>query len=307
MAGPPTLRHEATLFRTPIASFSSAELAGFGPVFVKRPALPDRDSQARFVHEVRLLESLRHRNLPVFAGAGADEQGPFVAHQWVDSTDFADVARICHSARVPIPMELSLYILGEVLEALDHVHGFAAGGRSWEIVHRNVAPDEVLVGRDGVVRLTDFSVASSVFAPRAPQGTLFGKPSYMSPEQARGEPADARSDLFAVGIQLYEFVTGLRPFRGADGAAVLQAVRLGTIVPPRERNRYLPVPLAAFLTRALEPDPGDRFQSAREMRDELRRVAADNFPQVAHETDLATFLRRLPAVPRHGGTSRTTH
>jgi serine/threonine-protein kinase len=178
-----------------------------------------------------------------------------------------------------VPRALVAWIGGEVLRALEHAHGQG-------VVHRDVSPHNVLVARTGAVKLSDFGIAKLESSECS--GTVKGKIAYLSPEQAAGQPVDRRSDLFSLGVVLYELLTGARPFRGGTDAEVMASVIGGRMAP-------LPAgDLERVVTRMLARDRGQRFASA---ADALRAlVATACFPKAGMD-DLASFLVEVERMP----------
>ena len=161
------------------------------------------------------------------------------------------------------------------------------------IVHRDLKPANILITRDGQVKILDFGLAMRVSSPgdeTAPAtgitetGTTVGTAAYMSPEQARGEPVDARSDLWSFGVVLYELATGVRPFDGPTTASVFAAILEKTPVRVRERNPELPADLERIIGRLLEKDLEVRYQTAADVRADLRRVVRDSSATTARVT-----------------------
>jgi hypothetical protein len=178
-----------------------------------------------------------------------------------------------------------------VAEALDHAHRKRdAAGRDLAIVHRDVSPQNVLVGYEGEVKLIDFGIAKAANkASRTQAGILKGKFGYMSPEQVRGLPVDRRSDVFALGIVLYELLTNERLFVADSDFAVLEKVRAVDVVPPRAFTPQLPEALERTVLRALARDPADRFAWASELQESLARV--EHGAEAVTQRDLARFMK----------------
>ena len=230
----------------------------------------------RFRREARTLGALNHPNIVTLHAVEESEDGPFLAMELVQGRPLSReiVSGGMPSGRV---LELGLTIAGALAAA--HARG---------IVHRDLKPDNVMLGDDGRLRLLDFGLATTHAAlrgdlgPDTPTqavgddltrpGTILGTVAYMSPEQAQGQPLDPRSDVFSLGIVLYELATGVRPFTGADQVSVLAAILR---VPPPPCERVSPAVssrLGAILHRCLEKDPARRFPSAVELHAELLRL-----------------------------------
>jgi tRNA A-37 threonylcarbamoyl transferase component Bud32 len=177
----------------------------------------------------------------------------------------------------PLPLGESADIVAQIASALDHLH--ARG-----IIHRDVKPANVLVGADGRVKITDFGVARSADPSATLETEIYGTPHYMAPEQVRGDAVDARTDVFALGVLVYEMLTGDRPFLGATVAEVAHNILYGRLQPPAIRGVPLPLALQEVLARALANDPAERYQTAGALADDLRALAARGAELEAAET-----------------------
>jgi tRNA A-37 threonylcarbamoyl transferase component Bud32 len=250
---------------------------------VRRERASDPRFIDMFVREARLSMSFAHKNIvPVFDfGRAGDEL--FLVMEYVDGVDLAAVlARAGEQATPPDPLVIA-FIGEEACQALSYVHeavGLATGAA---VIHRDVSPANVLLSYSGEVKLLDFGLATSdteIGSDRRVRGT----PAYMAPEQARGEPLDPRTDVFALGLVLWEALAGRRAYAGSDPAAVLALARRAE-VPPLEEARA-PAPLRAIVERATRAAPDDRFADARAMQ-----LALDEFLVDAR----AARERRTPA------------
>jgi serine/threonine protein kinase len=175
-----------------------------------------------------------------------------------------------------------------VCEALDYAHEKRdAQGAPLGIVHRDVSPQNVLVGFDGAVKLIDFGIAKAeTKLSKTQSGVLKGKFSYMSPEQVKGLAVDRRSDVFAAGVLLWELLCGRKLFAGDSDLAVLEKVRSAEVAPPRTLRPDLPEPLERIVLKALAADPAARHQRAIDLHDDLVPFAAGFGPR-----QLAAWLR----------------
>jgi tetratricopeptide (TPR) repeat protein len=170
-----------------------------------------------------------------------------------------------------IPPWVGAYTISEVGKGLHYAHERKEGGTPLEIVHRDVSPQNVLLSYEGAVKIADFGIATANLF-RDEVGIIKGKFGYMSPEQARGEKVDRRSDIYALGVILHELLTG-RPLHGSlSGDSLLEAVRAGVVEPPSMFARDVPPELETLVMRALAKNPEDRFQSARDMSAAISRA-----------------------------------
>ena len=244
------------------------------PVAIKR-ILPHLSQDKRFVEmlirEAQILSLLRHRTLVQIYDVGLGPDGNyFLVMEYVDGTDLGAVYESLEEERKRLPVDLALHIAAEVCEGLDCAH--AAQGREGEplhIVHRDVSPANVLLSRSGEVKLTDFGIAKRAEEVTG-HGGVRGKYGYISPEQADNRKVDARSDIYSVGIVLFELLLGHRLFSGMVDFEALRTVRDGRIPRPREIDPEIAPELEQILLTALAPDPADRFPTARELGSRLR-------------------------------------
>jgi len=212
----------------------------------------DPDFLARFRDEARAAASLSHPNIVAVHDFGEDESGPYIVMELVEGQDLASIIRETGALAPRQAARVSAEV-GKALHAA-HVRG---------IVHRDVKPSNVLVGRDGRVKVADFGIARALTESQLTlPGTTMGSVHYFSPEQARGEPATVASDIYSLGIVLYEALTGQRPFSG-DGAAAVALARLTTTPPrPSALRPGVPPELDSIVLRAMALDPGQRFPTA---------------------------------------------
>jgi serine/threonine-protein kinase len=212
----------------------------------------DPDFGSRFRQEAHNAASLNHPSIVSVYDYGQDPAGPFIVMELVEGEDLASIIRRSGA----LPPRQAARITAETARALEAAH--ASG-----IVHRDVKPGNVLISRDGRVKVTDFGIARAVAeAQMTLPGTTLGSVHYFSPEQARGEQATASSDVFSLGIVLYELLTGQRPWEGDTAAAVAMARLAGPVPDPSTRRAGIPPELAAITRRALAMEPGDRWSSA---------------------------------------------
>ena len=236
-----------------------------------------------FLDEAKLAARIRHPNVvptldvvaaPV-AGA-APHGGPqavelLLVMDYVAGVSLAQLCQLASAADAPIPLPIAARIVVGALRGLHAAHEARdEQGEPLAIVHRDVSPQNVLVGSDGIARLLDFGVAkASSRLSETRDGEIKGKVAYMSPEQVRGKPVDRRTDVYAAGVVLWEVLTGKRLHRGENDASTIEHVLYGTIASPRLHAPGLPVALDEVVLRALQREPGDRFPTAKEMADAL--------------------------------------
>ncbi len=256
------------------------ELGGQRLVAVKQ-ILPTLGAHPQFaemlIHEAKLAALLDHANIAQVYDLGRADERLFIAMEYVEGFDLNDLLRRCTKQKVAVPIELALSILCDTLRGLDYAHRrTAADGTPLGIVHRDVSPSNVLVSFDGQVKVCDFGIAH---ANALVEGSgerletaeaLKGKAGYMSPEHARGEPVDARADVFAVGILLWELLAGRRMYRQVDGGpSLLEQAKRGDIPPLPERGLTNEDVLHKIAMKALAKNPADRYPSAAAMLREI--------------------------------------
>ena len=281
------------------------------PLFASDPLFVEM-----FVAEARLASKLNHANIVQIFDFDRHDDTFYLAMEYVRGHTLADAAQRARELSVSIHPLLAAQIGAEVARALGFAHRLAEGSEPLHIVHRDVTPHNVLVAYEGAVKLTDFGIAKSG-ARASTVGALKGKFAYMSPEQSRGEPVDARTDVFALGITLWELLTSSRLFGAESDVAVLRAVQQREVVPPQQLNPLVDDVLGGIVTRALERAPEARYQSALELERALSRYIVGT-ARAPEETDVGLWMRELfpleatraePTVPspgRSGGQASTS-
>jgi serine/threonine protein kinase len=241
------------------------------------PHLADAEYVQRFRDEAKVVVKLSHGNLvPVF-DAGQVGGEIFLAMEYVEGKDLRAVWNRCAKKGVAFPVDVAVYIVKELCRGLAYAHGFG----ELKLVHRDVSPPNVLISFAGEIKLTDFGLANSTLkVEKTAPGVIYGKVSYMSPEQARGESLDGRTDLYAAGIVLWELLTGRQLFPPGESQPqdlVLRA-RNPKVDPPSRRAPRVPGRLDEVVLKALAPDRDDRFQNGEEMRAALAGWLATEAP-----------------------------
>ena len=208
----------------------------------------------RLMQEAEVTAALEHPHIVRMLGLQRDGQGRLCLV--MELVEGVDLARLMRAARVPL--SATVYIVGALVRALDHAHEH---GR---VVHRDVSPHNVLLAWDGTVKLSDFGLARDIGRGPTTGGLVRGKVNYLSPEQAQRAVLDGRSDLFSVGVILYELLTGRLPHGGTEGEIVAQILGQEPFVEPRTLCPELPAALSELAMKLLERERSKRFQSARE-------------------------------------------
>src|SRR5215218_1953587 len=231
--------------------------------FLQARLRADDSAAERFRREARTVAALEHPNICTVHEIGETEDGQlFIAMPLYDGETLQSrIARACDAG---LAVDEAVAIAAQVARGLAKAHG--AG-----VVHRDVKPSNAFVTDDGVVKLLDFGILKLMDATVTGTGggTMLGTVAYMSPEQARGATLDHRTDLWSLGVVLYEMLAGQRPFPGEAASVVLEAIRYGKFLPLATHRPDLPPALAAIVDRALAPAPDARYQSAQEMERDL--------------------------------------
>lgn len=244
-----------------------------------------------FIGEARLASRLNHANVVQIFDFGKHGDSYYLAMEYVRGASLWDLRRRCREQGTPFPPTLAAEIIAQTARGLQYAHALTDNGQRLGVVHRDVTPHNVLLSFDGAVKLTDFGIAKATSSHTSP-GMLKGKFAYMSPEQSRGEPVDARTDVFALGIVLWELLTGGRLFDGDSDLAVLRAVQEALIPPPSRMNPEVPQELSDIVMKALARPLEERFQSAFELDKALATWVLRN-AQSVEDTSVAQFLQQL--------------
>ncbi|MFT3922938.1 MAG: serine/threonine-protein kinase [Myxococcales bacterium] len=227
-----------------------------------------------FIEEARVCSELDHANVVQVHDFGVDNSGYYLVMEWVDGVHLGQYVKSFTDRGVPTPWRQVAAIMAQVLSGLAAAHERVdASGNLAPIIHRDVTPHNIMISVSGVAKLTDFGLARAVDRARMTSPDVVkGKLSYLAPELARGRPANERSDLYAVGIVLWEALTGERLYWADTDAERIRKVREGEVPPLRDKRADLPAELVAVVDRALDHDPEQRFESADDMSHVLLRV-----------------------------------
>jgi serine/threonine protein kinase len=272
-----------------------AGASGFSRKVVVKVVKDELDAGLKqaLLDEARLAASLVHRNIVPVLDLEESGERRVVILEHVDGIDLRQLLE--RNKKLPWPQ--AVFIVSEVVAGLDYAHRKTdAAGRPLSIVHRDVSPANILLSWEGEVKLTDFGVAKFARSSDGSLGGLKGNLGYMAPEQARGEFVDGRADLFALGVVLYEALTGENPFRARTDLITLSRLREGHVPPlPPE----LPTALAEVVARATAPDPRVRFASAAAMREALVHLPGQPADPARQLSALLADSRAQPAI--HAG------
>jgi TRAP transporter TAXI family solute receptor len=278
------------------------------PVALKvlRPELMlHEERRLRFMREARAAAAVSHPNIATIYEVGEEGGVVFIAMECVQGKRLRDLI-----AGRPMAIGEALRVATEITEGLAQAHHM-------HVIHRDLKPENVMIGADGRARILDFGLAklleardavadltpsqvATISAEITRQERLLGTPTYMSPEQARGAPTDARSDLFAFGSILYEMVTGRPPFRGKSTTDTLSAIVRDEPIPALQLNRQVPQELERIIRKCLEKDPADRYQHADDLAVDLRCLQRARAPSAQRIVGAISSqnIRGLPRLAR---------
>lgn len=249
-------------------------MAGFEKDVVIKRLKPELAADPRmvemFLDEARISALLNHPNIVHIYDVGEEGGAPYIAMEMIVGEELTDLCRrgLAHGQFLPLPHAVDL--MRQAARGLGYVHAKRGGrGEGLDIIHCDISPTNLLVTEDGSLKIIDFGIARARNQTRRNQGALPGKLSYMSPEQAKQAPLDHRSDIYSLGIVLYEITVGKRLFRGR-AEDVVARLRQGDVQPPTFARKEYPGALESIVMRALEPHPEDRYESAYDMADELQ-------------------------------------
>ncbi len=245
-----------------------------------------------FLDEARLAASLHHTNIVQVHDIGQEDGEYYFAMEYVHGEDLRTLLSKLNDTDTHLPLEHVVTIISSVAAALDYAHEQVGPDRKpLHLVHRDVSPANVIVGYDGNVKVVDFGIAKAAHrSTETHSGTLKGKISYMAPEQCLGEAVDRRSDVFSLGVVLYELYTVRRLFKASSDYLTMTAIVSGKVPPPSRHRPDIPAGLEAIMLKALARDPADRYQTADEMRIALDRFATAKGLRTSI-TALADYMR----------------
>lgn len=256
---------------------------------------PKLASEERFVEmfsrEAKLALLLDHPGIVRTLDSGEAVGRFFIAMEYIPGHDLAAVLKRCHETSRRLPVPHGLYVIASVARALSYAHRLTGkSGRPLNIVNRDVSPANIRIAYDGAVKLLDFGIAQAAVQISSEIGVLKGKFAYMSPEQIRGLPVDARSDLFSLGVVAHEVLTGERLFREESEFALMEKVRSAPIRPPSAYDKRVPLEADAAVMRMLERDTARRAADGDAVAAELEPLLAN---YQFEPSEMGRFVRQL--------------
>lgn len=250
-------------------------IEGFEQVLAVKRILPHLSSDEEFVNmfiaEAKLVAQLTHKNIAQIYDFGMIDQNYFISMEYIRGKDLKAILKKVSLERRKLPAGIAVFIAKEVATALSYAHKQKDNtGKDLNIIHRDISPQNILVSYEGEVKIIDFGIAKASTHSKTTTGMLKGKLSYMSPEQAWGKPVDHRSDIFSLGVVLYEMLTGRKLFHGDSEVGTLELIRKTRIEPlPSAVNMDMPSGLEAKVLKALAREASERYQNASDMELDL--------------------------------------
>ncbi|HWB76404.1 MAG TPA: serine/threonine-protein kinase [Nannocystaceae bacterium] len=271
---------------------------GFEKLVVLKRVLPqyaeNREFMRMFLDEARLAATLDHSNVVHVYDIGEHAGNFFFAMEYVHGQSLLKLMRQITNARRWLPLEHALSIIIGTCTGMHYAHEkIGLDGTPLGIVHRDVSPPNILISYDGSVKVADFGIAKAAIATSTTAvGTLKGKIPYMSPEQCRSTPLDRRSDIFSIGILLYELTVGRRLFQAETELGIIHKIVNGIVPPPSQLLRGYPEDLERIVYRALQIDPEHRYPTARALQVDLEEFARE-YKLPISSARLATFMEEM--------------
>ena len=270
---------------------------GFEKTVVLKRILTQYSADPQFrnmlLDEAHISMTLQHGSIVQVLDLGVAAGRYFLALELVDGWDLEKILQRAYKAEMVFPTALGLYVVAETCRALAYAHGKSRDGKPLGIVHRDISPNNVLLSGEGEVKLADFGIAKAQRKrEQTAAGVIKGKVAYMSPEQARGEAIDRRSDIFSVGSMLYRMMTDRLPFEANNDLESLLRVQKAEFAAPQDAKPTLGASVAAIIRRAMRLHPAERYQTADEMLAEVERVLRTEFHS-AGQTELKSWLEQL--------------
>ncbi len=237
--------------------------------------------KARFQREAQAAGVLGHPNIVTVYDFGEDQGILYLAMEFLEGKS---LQKLVEEQNV-LPIETIIPIYEQVSSALDRAH-------EHKIVHRDIKPANIMILASGLVKVTDFGIAKMMSLGMTQAGQILGTPNYMSPEQVKGRPVDGRSDIFSLGVILYELVTGEKPFGGQNITTVIYKIMNENPIPPRELDATIHPGLSYVIGKALAKNPDERYQTCRELIEDLR-----NYKNLGGTTGPgATVVMKVPPI-----------
>ncbi len=271
-------------------------LEGFERHVVLKRIKPEHAQDLRFIRmlldEARVAANLHHQHIVQVHDIGESDGDYFIAMEYLHGEDVRTILLTASRSRQHVPLGYAMAIVSAAAAGLHYAHERRGPDKQpLGIVHRDISPSNILVGYDGSIKVVDFGLAKASARQESRTGSLKGKVSYMSPEQCRSAEIDRRSDVYSLGVVLYELATTTRLFKGTNDYLVMDQIVNGRVPPPRSRRPDLPNELSAVIMRAIAPDPERRFATADELRRAIDQVA-EKLGLTASSSAIAAYMRQ---------------
>lgn len=258
-----------------------------------------------FLNEARIAARLMHPNIVQVFDVGESHGALYLAMEYVHGRDFNELLKRLRGRRIGLPLAAACYVVREIAIALDHAYWSKdIDGKQLGVVHRDVSPHNVMLGFDGSVKLLDFGVAMSGLT--GADTMVVGKWMYMSPEHTRNKNVDHRSDLFSLGVILYESCAGRAPFASAHAKETVRKIREGDYIPVQRHAPEIPDRLAALVDGLLAPDPDRRPQHGQQLAEALSDIAREGALEVTGRHIARLMAEVFPEGVGQGGTGQVS-
>jgi|GEM_PF-1757725 len=270
-----------------------SSVEGFEKVLAIKKILPhlssDGDFITMFINEARIAAQLTHENIVQIFDFGKFEESYYLAMEYVWGKSVQAIQ--AGGDQESLPINLALYAISRAGMGLDYAHRKKNGDETLQIIHRDISPQNILISYEGEVKLVDFGIAkAAVQSSETKSGVLKGKIPYMSPEQVTGGQVDHRTDIFSLGVVLYELLTGRRLFDGSSEFEMIEKVRSCDIPPPSHHVPAIPKRVESIVLKSLEMEPEKRYQRAEDLHVDLMRYLDDERTYLG-PSDLRNFMR----------------
>lgn len=253
--------------------------------------------EERFYREAKSAGRLNHANIVTIYDVGETEDIAYIAMEYLEGESLREML----DSGVVLPIETIVHIVSGVAGALSYAH-------ENQVVHRDIKPANIMITSQRDVKIMDFGIAQIPTGSRTQHGTVLGSPKYMAPEQVASEPTDGKTDIFALGVVLYEMLTGVTPFKGDNLSAIMFKVLHMEAPPPSKVNPRVPPVFDRIISRALAKKPADRYPSARDLARDLKNHSAGDWSGAAQPGDdlppsvplsaRAAHVNKTPANPQ---------
>jgi serine/threonine protein kinase len=290
------LKHLASGGMADVLLGRSDGIEGFERHVVLKRIRPELARDQRFIRmfldEARVVATLHHQHIVQVYDIGESDGEYFIAMEYVHGEDVRKILSTASRQRTHVPLGYAIAIVSAAAAGLHYAHERrGADKQPLNIVHRDVSPSNILVGYDGSLKVVDFGIATASMRQETRSGTLKGKLSYMSPEQCKGMIVDRRSDVYSLGVVLYELATTTRMLKGDSDYLVMEQIVTGKITHPQVRRPDLPSGLAEIIMRALATDREKRYATADELRIALDQFAAST-GLMASTSTIAAYMHQ---------------